>query len=391
MAAQESWKSNDSNSNILTIQISMIISSMLSIFYPEEPHIMTKILAAFRDVMSLSPKLFPSFPLQIAFNVFLFIPLAIIIGLKSYRNGLQSESPKVEQTLSLFKKILNVLTIPIHLHTGSALGALLTSIPNSVAIAASAILVHIIWNYTILILEYPTGFGHDFNIMIVWLIENTPVIVFTLYSLIFYAFQQSVGVYVCTICTILLSSFFVYLILGTSLFSGRRHNAVATIAGFATFIFTNLLQYLVPSKTVYWLTFAYISMNVIAIFGEWKLPTPINKKTRKINKGNMQTYDDGPNDGEKKSLRKFISLEKQDIATLGVFVFGILFMTFFNAMAARQMPIGTPLPDFIHNIFQTRNQKFQDIFRNAVFKPSLRRLHCISCHIMLHLPRCRQR
>ncbi|EAY04648.1 hypothetical protein TVAG_227650 [Trichomonas vaginalis G3] len=350
------WSEKNLNSNILTIQINLLISSILSVFYPDEPHIMTKIICAFKDVISLSPKLFPSLTLQTLFNIILAIPSIIIISLNAAKRHYEIENPRYEKFYILIKKIMNVFTIFINVHTGAMFGYLVGDFSTNIPLGISALVVQLIWHSSLLELDYLSAFGHDFSPVIAGLFENSPALVFGMYSVAQLSFPRKASVYIYTIPILLMSLITLYCVAKTSWFVGNRKKAATTVGCFMIFVITNLLQYLIPSKTVYWLTVCYILINVLAIFGEWKLPAPVIKKSRKINKENRQTYNDGPNETEVRPKNKIFTFEPQDFATLFVFVFGILLMTYFNAMAARQMPIGQPLPDFIHNIFNTGHE-----------------------------------
>lgn len=340
------------DSNLTTIQMNVTLAAMLAVFVPSDAHIMTKILKVFRDVICFSPTLFTNRTAQYIYSIIVMIPSFLVIFTKRINNFGIFDRDTNEKAHRYLRKALNFFTIFVSLHNGIMIGVLLNRLNIlNIVFVTFIIASQLTWYFSILELNYTASFGTDFNVITSCFVENSPMIIFSLYSILYHAINTKLSLIIYSsiilVCCvgILYSKFF------TPILKNIGQRVVTTTIATLIFTITNLLMYFVPNKTVYWLSGAYIMTNAICMFEGGKSPNNRNKKSRKVNKGNNQTYDDQNEDTHVR--RKLITLECQDIATLCVFWGGILFMTVFNAIAARQMPVSAPLPDFVHNIFKT--------------------------------------
>ncbi|EAX86846.1 hypothetical protein TVAG_458580 [Trichomonas vaginalis G3] len=116
------------------------------------------------------------------------------------------------------------------------------------------------------------------------------------------------------------------------------------------FYVTNSSNYFLPQLTSYSMNLAYFGGLTIILI-EHKLSGSVIGKRFRTTISN-KTYSESIDDFEPRPKRPFLKLELQDWVFIGFFIFSIVSMTVFNAIAAQRMPITNSLPDIIHERFQ---------------------------------------
>ena len=345
---------NLDESNLSAAQIAFLASTFAATFVPPKAHIMTKIISAYRNVLSFSPLLFHKPSLQAGFSIAMMVPpLCIIFLFLIHKIGLLSDG-QVKKPGRFFKKVLKFISIPVFLHTGESIGYFLgtNNAARYILILIDIIGYMLYWIGNALLYTLGINTSND-NGILRFVVKHFPFVNTIIFSICNNKMPHPVGVitYLSFFTTFFILS--TYLVIKKKPFADSKWNKRATstlLAGFEIVV-SNTLCYFFKKILVWILGVRYFAVIFTIISEYGTLPLKDIRKSLKRQK-KRAAYSEGLEDQNNRMQRPLIYIEKQDIFNVVFFLVSVLSGTYANAHAAQRMPIGKALPDLVHDFFK---------------------------------------
>ena len=334
------------------VQLSIYLASFGSIFYNKVPNIMNQISNQLKNVFSLSPSLIQRSVTQATINSAMsLLPLCVLFCFLFKKCHILSEN-QLQRPLHFFEKIMVLMILPYSLHFGESLGFyIFSSRKESIIVLLSVTFSYIIFIFSFICLSNLNIINYHEKTLFYIGVQQIPALIkFTSAALNVSANKTSAVIAFCCIM-FPVSIFFIYYLKSKTPFVEQEWNTrgVATILSSMVFYIINVINYFVPDLSAWTITFGFIIVASITILEFGKLPTiTLKKRTKRREK--KQAYSEGLDDMPTQQKRPLIKLMLQDYVTLAYFFTAIIIMTCFNAEAARNMPVGEPLPDVVHTL-----------------------------------------